>query len=64
MQHLDNARTLTLNEMKTFNLMGGGPGYAEWMRAKAKTPQLTPSAPVPEGWEEVNRDAALRSAIR
>lgn len=49
----DDARTLTLNEMKTFNLMGEDPGYAEWMRAKAKTPQLTPSAPVPEGWGEV-----------
>jgi hypothetical protein len=32
----DDARTLTLNEMKAFNLVGQDPGYAEWMRAKAK----------------------------
>lgn len=44
----DDARTLTLSEMKAFNMVGEDPGYAEWMRAKAKTPSPTLSAPGPE----------------
>jgi hypothetical protein len=35
----DEARTLTLAEMKDINLVGEDPGYVEWMRAKeAKRP--------------------------